>query len=132
MRETIATVVMILLAAWLFSRPTLAEPSLAGYPAPLIAKVQELKTHCGAKLISAFRPGAKIRGSGRPSLHASKRAVDMTGNVSCIYARMKNWPGGYSTDYRAVAHIHFSYEPNGREWGSRFVHWKPRKTGVGG
>jgi hypothetical protein len=131
MRRIIAAGV-ILLALVCVPRSALPEPSLAGYPAPLVAKVQELKAHCGARLISAFRPGARIRGSGYPSLHASKRAVDMTGNAACIYRHLEDWPGGVSTDYAAVAHVHISYAPNGQEWGARFSHWRSRRTGVGG
>lgn len=123
---------VILLALGATVRSAMPEPSLAGYPAPLVAKVQELKAACGAVLISAFRPGAKIRGSGHPSLHASRRAVDMTGNAACIYRHLADWPGGVSTDYSAVAHVHISYAPGGQEWGSRFSHWRPRRTGVGG
>lgn len=106
--------------------------SLDGFPAPLVAKVRELESACGARLVSAFRPGARVRGNGARSLHASKRAVDMSGPPKCIYARMKGWPGGYSTDYSAVAHIHISYAKGSGEWGARFAHWRPRKTGVGG
>lgn len=106
-----------------------ARLSLEGYPAPLIAKVREIEGACpGSKLISAFRPGAVVRGSGRPSLHATKRAADMRGNPSCIYARLRSWPGGVSTDYAQIRHVHFSYAPNGREWGARFAHYGSRQA----
>jgi hypothetical protein len=109
--------------------------SMAGYPSELIQLVKELEQFCGSRLISAHRPGARVRGSGHPSLHAVKRAVDMAGNPSCMYARLKGWPGGVSTDYARVQHIHISYAPSGMEWGSRFAHWQPRATkkrGFGG
>lgn len=96
---------------------------LEGYPSALIAKVGEIKSACGSKVISAYRPGARVAGTGRLSLHAVKRAVDLAGNPSCIYAHLKRWPGGYSTDYAAVQHVHVSYEPGGREWGARFAHY---------
>lgn len=101
--------------------------SLAGFPLAIITKVAELRKDCGATLVSAFRPGAKVAGTRRPSLHASKRAVDMKGKPSCLYAHMKGWKGGYSTDYSRVRHIHISWAPGGREWGSRFAHGGYRK-----
>lgn len=100
---------------------------LSGFPSPLVAKVREIESACGARVISAYRPGARVRGSGRMSLHASRRAVDMSGNPSCIYARLRSWPGGVSSDYGRVRHVHFSYSPNGAEWGARFAHYGGRK-----
>jgi hypothetical protein len=98
--------------------------SLAGIVAPLAAKASAITRACpGAKVISAVRPGARVRGSGRPSLHASGKAVDISGNPRCVYAQLRGWPGGVSTDYGAVKHVHFSYAPHGREWGARFAHW---------
>lgn len=109
-----------------------AEPSLKGYPSILIAKVQELKRHCGARVISAFRKNARVAGTRTRSLHADRRAVDLAGNPSCMYARLKNWPGGASTDYSRVKHLHLSYDPQGgKEMGARFVHRRPR-VGYGG
>lgn len=101
--------------------------SLAGYPAPLANKALEIVRDCGSRIVSTYRPGARVRGSGRPSLHASKRAVDVAGNPECIRRKLAGWRGGVSTDYGAVHHYHFSYAPGGREWGSRFKHWKPRR-----
>jgi hypothetical protein len=48
--------------------------------------------------------------------------VDVRGNPRCIYAHLKRWPGGYSTDYAVVDHVHISYNPGGQEWGLRFAH----------
>lgn len=57
------------------------------------------------------------------SLHASGNAVDMQGNPTCIYAHLHGWPGGYSTDYSRVRHVHISYDAaGGREMGLRFAH----------
>lgn len=56
------------------------------------------------------------------SLHATGEAVDMRGNPSCVYAQLKDWPGGYSTDYGRAKHIHISLAANGREAGLRFAH----------
>ena len=85
------------------------------------AKAREIVQNCGSAVISGFRPGARIAGSGPPSLHASGRAVDIRGNPSCIYAHLHSWPGGYSIDYGAVEHVHISL--GGNEDGLRFSHY---------
>ena len=111
------------------ARPQRGSVSLAGVVGPLAAKAQEIQAACGSRVVSAMRHGRRaiVRGSGRRSLHASGRAVDMAGNPTCIYAHLQGWQGGYSIDYKRVAHVHISYAPNGREWGSRFSHWQPGK-----
>lgn len=96
--------------------------SLAGFPSPLVAKAHELERSCGSHIISAFRPHARIAGSGRVSNHALRKAIDMAGNPGCMYAHMKGWPGGYSVDYGRVRHIHISYNRQ-REWGLKFAHY---------
>lgn len=96
--------------------------SSSGLVAPLAAKVAEIQSACGSKLISGVRH-TYIRGTRRISLHASGKAADMQGNPSCIYQHLSGWPGGYSTDYGRVRHVHISYdEAGGREWGYRFAH----------
>ncbi len=90
-------------------------------PAPLRAKTQEIERSCGSVILSGLRLHARIAGSGHISNHALGKAVDIAGNPHCIYAHLKGWPGGYSTDYGAVHHVHISYN-RGREWGLRFVH----------
>lgn len=105
------------------SAPALAF-SQYSVPGPLLAKVAELRAHCGAKVVSAHRAGARTP-SGHVSEHALGRAVDVQGNPGCIYSRLRNWPGGYSTDYWSAPggpHVHISYGPGGREWGVRFAH----------
>lgn len=96
---------------------------LSGFPAPLVEKARELESTCAATIISGFRPGARVAGSGRPSLHSVRRAIDMRGGYSCMYAHLRDWPGGYSIDPGRVHHIHISYEPGGREWGAHFAHY---------
>lgn len=110
-----------------------ASRSLSGVVAPLAAKAREIVSACGSKVISGVRH-TRVRGSGRISLHASGRAVDLQGNPSCIYAHLKNWPGGVSVDYHSVRcgrtrcpHVHVSYSPNGREWGVRFTHYGSKR-----
>lgn len=101
-----------------------ASISLAGLPAPLVAKVREIEAACGSIVVSAYRPGARIP-TGQISNHARHKAADVRGNPRCIYAHLHGWPGGYSTDYARAPggpHVHISYNPNGMEWGARFVH----------
>lgn len=107
--------------------------SLTGVVPPLAAKAREIVAACGSRVISAVRR-TRVRGSGRLSLHASGRAVDLAGNPSCIYAHLKNWPGGVSTDYHSVRcgrsrcpHVHVSYSPGGSEWGLRFAHYGTKR-----
>jgi hypothetical protein len=92
---------------------------IAGVSAPLAAKAREIASACGASVISGHRR-TRVAGTGRMSLHASGRAVDMRGNPSCIYAHLRGWPGGYSTDYGRVKHVHISL--GGSEDGLRFAH----------
>ena len=106
----------------LLPRPVRALAALVAFPAALVAKAAEIVTSCGSQIISAFRPGAVVAGTNRPSLHRYRKAVDIAGAPSCIYAHLKGWPGGYSVDYGRVRHVHLSYDPHGREWGARFVH----------
>jgi hypothetical protein len=96
--------------------------SMSGIVPALAAKVAEIQSACpGAHVISGVRH-TRIRGSGRMSLHATGEAVDMRGNPSCVYAQLRDWSGGYSTDYGRVQHIHISLAANGREAGLRFTH----------
>ena len=92
---------------------------LRGVAPELAAKAREIVSACGSRVISGVRH-TRVAGTRRMSLHASGRAVDMAGNPSCIYARLRGWPGGVSTDYGRVRHVHFSL--GGREDGMRFAH----------
>lgn len=103
-----------------FARRVLrAEIRLDGIYAPLAAKAREIESACGSRVISGLRH-TRVAGSRRWSLHASGHAVDMQGNQGCIYARLRGWSGGYSTDYGRVRHVHISL--GGREDGIRFAH----------
>ena len=88
---------------------------------PLAAKVREIASSCGSSVVSALRH-THIANTRTVSLHASGQAVDMKGNPKCIYQHLAGWPGGYSTDYRRMQHVHISYSRGGREWGLRFAH----------
>ena len=101
--------------AWKGSSP------LSGIVPPLAAKARAIVAACGARVVSGIRH-SYVNGTRRISLHASGRAVDISGNPKCIYRALARWPGGYSTDYARVRHVHISYAPRGREWGARFAH----------
>ena len=90
--------------------------SLAGVTPVLAAKARQIVASCGSVIVSA------VSRRGIRSNHPIGRAVDLTGNPGCIYAHLKGWPGGYSTDYSAVRHVHISYNPGGQEWGLHFAH----------
>jgi len=105
--------------------------SLSDLTSTLATKVREIVSSCGARLISGYRPGARVAGTGHASLHSAypARAADLSGNPSCIYSHLHGWQGGYSTDYGSVRHVHISYSPPGsgylagREWHARFAHY---------
>lgn len=104
--------------------------SLAGVVPRLADKARELQRECGSYVISAVR-NTRIAGTRRISLHASGEAVDIAGNPDCMYANLRNWPGGVSTDYHRIrpAHIHLSLaERSRREMGARFAHGGQRKA----
>lgn len=101
-----------------------SESMLAGVYAPLADKAREIEASCGSRVISGVRH-TRVRGSGRWSLHASGKAIDMAGNPGCIYAHLRGWRGGYSTDYGRVKHVHISL--GGREDGARFAHYSGRR-----
>ena len=106
--------------------------SIAGLPGPLVHAINQVQAACpGFRVISAFRPNARIAGTGRRSLHADNKAADIAGpNYPCAYRVLAGFPGGVSTDAYRMSHIHLSYDSGGREWGSRFAHgsgWKKKK-----
>ena len=105
-------------------------PAMSDLTPKLASKVSEVISACGARLTSGYRPGARVAGSGHPSLHSvyPARAADIAGDPSCIYGHLRGWQGGYSIDYGSVRHVHISFSPPGtgylagREWHARFAH----------
>lgn len=100
----------------------------AGLVGPLAAKLASIQAACpGTHAISGVRH-TRIAGTRRMSLHAQGKAVDVRGPYGCIYAQLKSWSGGYSTDAGRVQHIHISYDDaGGREMGLRFAHGGHRR-----
>lgn len=101
----------------------------AGLVGPLQAKLASIQAACpGTHAISGVRH-TRIAGTRRMSLHAQGKAVDVRGPYGCIYAQLKGWSGGYSTDAGRVKHIHISYDAGGgREMGLRFAHGGGRRS----
>lgn len=99
--------------------------TISGIVTPLAVKVAEIQSSCGSRVVSAVRH-TNVAGTRILSLHATGQAVDVAGNPNCIYLLLKGWPGGYSTDYSRVAHVHISF--GGREHGTRFVHHHVRRS----
>jgi hypothetical protein len=91
-------------------------------PAELRAKVVEIIDACGTHVLRTFTPGAVIAGTHHLSEHAFCRAADLAGNPACIYAHLRGFRGGVSTDYARMQHVHVSWHPGGFEQGVRFVH----------
>jgi hypothetical protein len=100
-----------------------------GLVGPLQAKLASIQAACpGTHAISGIRH-TRIAGTRRMSLHAQGKAVDVRGPYGCIYAQLKGWDGGYSTDAGRVKHIHISYDnAGGREMGLRFAHGGGRRS----
>lgn len=111
----IAIALMLTLSTGAEARKRSGSTSLAGVVQPLADKARQIVATCGSKVVSTTRRWGKT-----PN-HREGRAVDVQGNPSCIYRMLADWPGGVSTDYNAVQHVHFSYSPR-HEWGLRFRH----------
>ncbi|TKT72791.1 hypothetical protein YH63_015930 [Afipia massiliensis] len=101
----------------------------AGLVGPLQAKLASIQAACpGTQAISGVRH-TRIAGTRRMSLHSQGKAVDVRGPYGCIYAQLKGWSGGYSTDAGRAKHIHISYDAGGgREMGLRFAHGGGRRS----
>lgn len=116
MRAALAAAVLLLPAA---AHAGQRSVSLRGVTPVLADKAREIMHDCDSIVVSA------VAGRGYRSNHPTGRAVDLRGNPACIYAHLKEWPGGVSTDYATAPggpHVHVSYNPHGQEWGLRFAH----------
>ena len=110
-----------------------ARVSTACLPAPLKAALAKVQAACeGFEVTSAARPGARVAGSGRTSLHSSCSAADFKVRVwACAFRVLASirWRGSLSTDPTTVRcggahcpHIHVGWKPGSGEHGRRFVH----------
>lgn len=108
--------------------PRVEGASTGGLVAPLAAKLASIQAACpGTVAVSGIRH-TYIAGTNRISLHATGKAVDVRGPYGCIYAQLRGWSGGYSTDAARMRHIHISYDAQGgREMGLAFRHGGGRR-----
>ncbi len=88
-------------------------------PGTLKSRLSQIRSKFGSvRIISTFRKGARIAGTGRPSLHASCRAVDFhppRGKYRQVAAWLKkNHGGGVGTYSCGMRHIHLDNGPRVR------------------
>jgi hypothetical protein len=84
-------------------------------PGALKAALAKVRNACGrVQVISTFRRGARIAGSGHPSYHASCRAVDFNAPRACAMRVLAGWPGGIGTYHGSMHHIHLDTGPQVR------------------
>ena len=93
--------------------PTNSESCL---PGDLRQKLNQVRARFGSiSVVSSYRPGARIAGSGRVSLHASCRAVDFRPNgasLNQVAAWLRqNHHGGLGI-YPCMNHIHIDNGPS--------------------
>lgn len=72
---------------------TVSPARVAGLVPELAAKVSQIVSTCGSKVVSGVRH-TNIAGTRRRSLHSTGQAADLQGNPSCIYSMLHGWPGG--------------------------------------
>lgn len=118
MRFTFATATLVFAALFtLTSAPSTAHAAPTGcLPPSLKSTISRLNKKFGRiKIISSHRPGARIAGSGRPSYHASCRAIDFhppKGKYKAVVAWLKkNHRGGVGTYSCGMHHIHIDNGP---------------------
>jgi hypothetical protein len=88
-------------------------------PAAIKARLNEIRSKFGPiTIVSTFRRGARIAGSGRASLHASCRAVDFhppKGKYSAVLAYLqRTHSGGLGTYGCGMHHLHIDNGPKVR------------------
>ncbi|MEM9030784.1 MAG: D-Ala-D-Ala carboxypeptidase family metallohydrolase [Pseudomonadota bacterium] len=88
-------------------------------PGVLRRRLAQIRAKFGrVRVISTYRRGARIRGTGRPSLHASCRAVDFhppRGKYRAVVRWLKaNHSGGVGTYSCRMHHIHIDNGPRVR------------------
>lgn len=97
------------------------EPTVSCLPDQLRKRLSQIEARWGkVEIISTHRPGARVRGTGRPSRHASCQAVDFR-PPNGTYRSVANWltaeHGGGVGTYRS-GHIHIDVGPRYR-WANR-------------
>lgn len=107
---------------------TMAQPAVAAkgastsggcLPGAIKAKLNDIRAKFGPiTIVSSFRRGARIAGTGRVSLHASCRAVDFhppKGKYSAVLAYLqRTHSGGLGTYSCGMHHLHIDNGPKVR------------------
>ena len=107
-----ALALALTLGAFAFGGPTSAEAAGTGcLPGSIKSKLAQIRSKFGpVRVISTHRPGARIAGSGKRSLHASCRAADFhppKGKYRQVVAWLKKThSGGVGTYSCGMHHIH--------------------------
>ena len=88
-------------------------------PGVLQQRLSQIRAKFGpVRVISTYRKGARVAGTGRPSLHASCRAVDFkppAGKYGAVAGWLKtNHGGGVGTYSCKMNHIHIDAGPKVR------------------
>ena len=95
-----------------------AHASTSCLPSILKTRLNQVRAKFGPiTVVSTYRPGARINGSGKPSYHASCRAADFI--PSRNYREIVNWlyanhEGGVGTYSCGMNHIHIDNGPSVR------------------
>jgi hypothetical protein len=101
------------------TQAAMAAPGSGCLPGVLKQRLAQIRKKFGqVKIVSTFRRGARIRGSGKPSFHASCRAVDFhppRGKYAAVARWLKaNHGGGVGTYSCRMNHIHIDNGPRVR------------------
>jgi uncharacterized protein YcbK (DUF882 family) len=96
-----------------------AEAGRSCLPGSVNSMLGQIKSRFGSvRIISTYRKGARIAGSGRRSYHASCRAVDFhppKGKYRAVVSYLKrNFHGGVGTYRCRMHHIHIDNGPRTR------------------
>lgn len=101
------------------TQAVMAAPGTGCLPGVLKKRLGQIRKRFGKlRIVSTFRRGARIRGTGRPSYHASCRAVDFhppRGKYKAVARWLKaNHGGGVGTYSCRMRHIHIDNGPRVR------------------
>jgi hypothetical protein len=114
----LVTCLLLYLLALPWTPASAASSSTSGgcLPASLKAKLNEIRSKFGpVTIVSTFRRGARIAGTGHMSLHASCRAVDFhppKGKYSAVLAYLqRTHSGGLGTYSCGMHHLHIDNGP---------------------
>ena len=115
----LALMLVVTAAAMQISNPPAAEAGRNCLPGSIKSILSQIESRYGrVRVISTFRRGARIAGSGRRSYHASCRAVDFhppRGKYRAVLSYLKsNFRGGIGTYRCRMRHIHIDNGPHTR------------------